>query len=65
MVPLVKRMLKLHKDLPNARDKTAIERQIAATRLMGTTIGFRGPSVPRPQREPCPGGSRREAEPQG
>ncbi len=33
MVSLVERMLKLHKDLPNARssDKTAIERQIAAT----------------------------------
>jgi hypothetical protein len=33
MVSLVERMLKLHKDLPKARstDKTAIERQIAAT----------------------------------
>jgi len=33
-LPLVERMLKLHKDLPKARtaqDKTAIERQIAAT----------------------------------
>jgi hypothetical protein len=32
--PVVERMLKLHKDLPKARtapDKTAIERQIAAT----------------------------------
>jgi hypothetical protein len=34
MVSLVERMLKLHKDLPKARsapDKTAIERQVAAT----------------------------------
>jgi hypothetical protein len=34
MVESVERMLKLHKDLPKARtapDKTAVERQIAAT----------------------------------
>jgi hypothetical protein len=34
MVELVTRMLKLHKDLPKAKtapDKTAIERQVAAT----------------------------------
>jgi hypothetical protein len=34
MVELVERMLKLHKDMPETRtapDKTAIERQIAAT----------------------------------
>jgi hypothetical protein len=34
MRALVERMLKLHKDLPKARtmpDKTAIERQVAAT----------------------------------